>query len=336
MPAHFAVPVGATALLCVGATASALNGRLTGLAVALLCGLVVLVSCGVTEVRAAAPLAIIGWMTASSFARAPFGALHPTARQAAYAATCSVGGAVAGALVSVIGRWGTKAPIASTLEPVGLAAFASAVDRRRQAYGWALAAILLPGLTLIVTSLRAQLSLTDNLLIYLLAVVGVAVVGGFWPAVFAAIGASLLINWYFTPPYHTFTIAQPDNLLSLLLFIVTAIAVSSVVHLAARRLIVARRARAESDALARLARSVLGGEDTPTVVLRHLHNTLIVGAELLERTGNRWVRAAYCGDLTSPQRHRLLARDDIALVVYGDVPEGSERLLEAAAKRAPN
>ena len=108
-------------------------------------------------------------------------------------------------------------------------------------------------LTLVVTSLRAQLSLTDNLLIYLLAVVAVAVVGGFWPAVFAAVAASLLINWYFTTPYHTLTIAEPDNLLALLLFIVVAIAVSSIVHLAASRLVDARRSRAEAEALARLA-----------------------------------------------------------------------------------
>lgn len=332
-PAHFAVPIGATALLCLGAMASALHGGLSGLAVAVLCGLVVTVTAAVTDPKAAGPLAIIAWMTASSFARAPFGALHPTARQATYAAACAAGGALLGAATGIIGRFATTPARERTLEGVGLPPFASAVDKRRQAYGWALAVVLLPGLTVIVTGLRAQLSLTDNLLIYLLGVVAVAVVGGFWPAIFAAIGASLLINWYFTPPYHTLTIAEPDNLLSLLLFIVVAIAVSSVVHLAARRLILARRARAESEALARLARSVLGGEDAPSVVLRHLHTTLVVGAELLERVGSRWVRVAYSGDLTG-ESHRLLARDDVALVVYGDIPEGSDRVLEAAASQA--
>jgi two-component system sensor histidine kinase KdpD len=51
------------------------------------------------------------------------------------------------------------------------------------------------------------------------AVVVVAVVGGFWPAVLAAVTSSLLLNWYFTLP----------------LFITVAVTVSSVVHLAAHR-----------------------------------------------------------------------------------------------------
>jgi len=319
-PAHFALPVGATVLVCVGATAAGLGGALSGLAVAVTCGVVVLVTAAVTDARAAPPLAVIAWMVADSFARAPYGTLHATGRQAAVSAICVGAAALVGAGIS------------GTLRPVfGLAPFASALDRRRQLAGGLLAVVVLPTLTVVVTSLRAQLSLTDNLLIYLLAVVAVAVVGGFWPAVFAAIAASLLINWYFTPPYHTFTIAEPDNLLALLLFIVVAIVVSSVVHLAARRLADARRSRAEAEALARLAGSVLGREDTPEVVLRHLHATLGVGTELLERVAGRWVRVAHCGDTSAPEQGRILARDDVALAVHGAPAPGSDRLLEAAA-----
>lgn len=335
LPAYVAVPTGAALLLCVGTLAAALHGRLPGTGVAVLCGAVVLAACALSDPRAAAPLAVVAWMTAAAFARAPYGALHPSAHVAAVAAGCALSGAVIGAGAGVCCRLFTRPRDARTLEAVtGLAAMASAVDRRRQAYGWVAAVALLPALTAVVTSLRAQLSLTDNLLIYLLAVVGVAVIGGFWPAVFAAIAASLLVNWFFTAPYHTLTISQPDNLLALLLFVVVAVSVSSVVHLAARRLVLARRSGAEAEALARLARSVLGGEDTPGVVLQHLNATLIVGAELLERTGTRWVRIAHCGDTANPRRHRILARDDVALVVYGDVPGGSERLLEAAAGQA--
>ena len=60
-------------------------------------------------------------------------------------------------------------------------------------------------------------------------------VGGFWPAVLGAVTASLLLNWYFTKPLHTLTIAEPRSLLALLLFVTVAVTVSSVVHLAARR-----------------------------------------------------------------------------------------------------
>ena len=43
-----------------------------------------------------------------------------------------------------------------------------------------------------------------------------AVIGGTLPAIGTAVGAFLLANWYFTPPIHTFTIAEGENLLALL------------------------------------------------------------------------------------------------------------------------
>jgi two-component system sensor histidine kinase KdpD len=79
----------------------------------------------------------------------------------------------------------------------------------------------------------------DDLLLYLAAVVGVTLVGGFLPSVIAAIASSLLLNWYFTPPVHTWTIASPQNLFALVLFVAVAVCVSSVVHLAARRALLA-------------------------------------------------------------------------------------------------
>ena len=94
--------------------------------------------------------------------------------------------------------------------------------------------MLVAGLPLLTAGQR-HLGLADDLLIYLVAVVVVAVVGGFWPAVLAAVTSSILLNWYFTRPVRTLTIADPKNLLALLLFITVAVTVSSVVHLAAHR-----------------------------------------------------------------------------------------------------
>ena len=120
------------------------------------------------------------------------------------------------------------------------------------------------------TPLQSHLNLSDDLLIYLVAVVAVTVVGGFWPAVVAAVGACLLLNWFFTEPLHTFTIAEPRNLLALVLFVTVAVAVSSVVHLAARREADAARSSKETESLLGLAQTVLGGADTPGDVLDHL------------------------------------------------------------------
>ncbi len=83
--------------------------------------------------------------------------------------------------------------------------------------------------------------LADDLLLYLAAVICVTLVGGFVPAIVAAVASSLLLNWYFTPPVHTWTIDSPQNLLALVLFVAVAVTVGSVVHLAARRAGACRR-----------------------------------------------------------------------------------------------
>ena len=57
----------------------------------------------------------------------------------------------------------------------------------------------------------ADLNLPSDILLFLAGVVGVALVGGLWPALVAAVGGSLLLNCFFTPPLHTLTIAERDN-----------------------------------------------------------------------------------------------------------------------------
>ncbi len=69
------------------------------------------------------------------------------------------------------------------------------LDPRRRLAGAAVAAVLLPLLTILLANLRGGLNLTSDVLVFLLAVVGVALVGGFWPALLAAAAASLLLNY---------------------------------------------------------------------------------------------------------------------------------------------
>ena len=196
-------------------------------------------------------------------------------------------------------------------------------------------AAALPLLTVVLAAGRAHLNLADDLLVYLVAVVTITVLGGFWPAVLAAVAASLLLNWYFTVPIHTFTIAQPRELLALLLFVTVAVAVSSVVHLAARRAVQAARAREEAASLLELAQTVLGGADSPAAVLEHLTRTHGGQAELQERVGGRWVRAASSGVdgvLAAAAAHRHPV--DLTLMVTGQDPSATPALLAGYAAQA--
>jgi two-component system, OmpR family, sensor histidine kinase KdpD len=349
MPAPYALPAAFAMFLAVGTVAAALHGRLPATGVLIACAAIALVMAFTAEPVAAVFLAGIGWLTVTGFSRPPYAQLRPTGPAAAHAAAVLAAAALAGVLAGLVFRWqarrltlvgmgryrgvkgGRRAPSADGSADPGDAA----ISVRRRLGGALLAAALLPLLTLILTAARPHLDLADDLLIYLVAVVTITVVGGFWPAVLAAVAASLLLNWFFTEPIHTFTIAEPRNLLALLLFVTVAVAVSSMVHLAARRAVQAAAAREEAASLLELAQTVLGGADSPAAVLEHLTRTHGGQTELTERVGGTWVRIASSntGDRLDAAT-RIDIRDDLTLLITGQDASATPALIAGYAAQA--
>jgi two-component system sensor histidine kinase KdpD len=68
-------------------------------------------------------------------------------------------------------------------------------------------------------------------LIFLTAIVGIAVRYGLWPSLLASVAASLAYNFFFLPPIYTFTITDPTNIAAFVLFTALSMVVS---NLAAR------------------------------------------------------------------------------------------------------
>lgn len=124
--------------------------------------------------------------------------------------------------------------------------------RRLRAYG--LTALGLPALTAALVPVRGSLALATLMLAFLLLVIVVALIGGRGPAVVSAVGSSLLLNYFFTPPFHRWVIADPDNAVSLLAFVLVAVLVSWAVDVAARRSHQAAEAAARAEALDGVAR----------------------------------------------------------------------------------
>ncbi|MGA8463125.1 MAG: DUF4118 domain-containing protein [Trebonia sp.] len=331
LSAPYALPVGFAALFALGTIAAALNGRLPAIGVLIVSAVIVTVISVVSEVNAAVPLGVIGWLTVVGFSRPPYADLRPTGATATDAAITMAACALAGAVAGWMFRY---AQVQVTLESVDRQK-ERGIDLRRQLAGAALAVAGLPALTALLVAWRGHLNLSDDLLIYLVAVVAVTVVGGFWPAVFAAVAASLLLNWYFTAPLHTFTIAEPKNLLALVLFVTVAVAVSSVVHLAARREADAARSAKETASLLALAQTVLGGDDTPADVLDHLTASHGGYAELLERVAGRWIRIASSGAAGQDASViRFEVRPDLALEVRGQAASATASLLAGYTAQA--
>ncbi len=175
---------------------------------------------------------------------------------------------------------------------------------RRRLAGAVLAAALLPLLTVALTQLRGDVNLSNDIQLFLLAVVAVALVGGLWPAIAAAVASSFLLNYYFTPPLHEWTIAERHNALALVVFVAVAVMVSAVVDLAARRTSEAARASAEAETLSTLAGDVLRGESALPALLERMRQTFgLTSVALLERGPD-----ATAADRAGERRRRLFGR----------------------------
>jgi two-component system sensor histidine kinase KdpD len=208
---------------------------------------------------------------------------------------------------------------------------------RRRLAGLALAAVLLPVLTLVLSRLRDSLSFAADVPLYLLVVVLTSLVGGFYPALLSAVAAGLLLNYYFTEPTHTFTINEPSNIVAVVVFLLIAVLVSQVVDLAAHRSVLAARAGAEAELLSTFAGSLLRGEQTLPAMLDRVRETFAMdAAALLQRVGGEFTTLAAVGPAPPADPARADAAvaidDDFELVLRGHpLPAGDQRVLGAFA-----
>ncbi len=80
----------------------------------------------------------------------------------------------------------------------------------------------------IVGEVLTELRPIPNLsMVFLMAVLFTAVSFGIWPAIYASVLSFLIYNFFFISPLYTFTIAEPYELLALLIFLVVAVVSST-------------------------------------------------------------------------------------------------------------
>jgi two-component system sensor histidine kinase KdpD len=65
-------------------------------------------------------------------------------------------------------------------------------------------------------------------LVFLTAIVGIAVRHGLWPSLLASLASALSYNFFFTEPYYTFTISDPRDVIAVVFFMIVAVVVSNV------------------------------------------------------------------------------------------------------------
>ncbi|MGA5471007.1 DUF4118 domain-containing protein [Streptomyces arboris] len=202
------------------------------------------------------------------------------------------------------------------------------LGRARIIWGWLVGVVGSILLSLLLRSLENGPGLANDVLLFLFLTVAAALLGGLRPALASAAVGVMLLNYWFTPPTHTLTVQDPENFVAIVIFFAVAVAVSSVVDLAARRTHQAARLRAESEILSFLAGSVLRGETALDALLERVRETFAMeSVALLERASDvdPWTCAGFVGPA-------LVARPDDADV---DMPVGDNMALALSGRVLP-
>ena len=135
-------------------------------------------------------------------------------------------------------------------------------------------------------------------LVFLTAIVGVAVRYGLLPSLAATVAASLCYNYFFLPPIYTFTITDPNNVAAFVLFAIVAVIAS---HFAARG----------------RTRTVAAHERVRTVELLYAFSRKLAGVGTLDDV--LWA-TAYQTALMLKVRVVLLLPEDGSIVVKAGYP----------------
>ena len=228
----------------------------------------------------------------------------------------------------------TPARFATRLPPL------SGVSPRRRLRALALTAVLLPAVTILLGLVRTRLSLPSDLLVYLLLIVLIAVVGGWYPALVAAVVSVAAADFFLTGPLYTLRVALLNDAVALVVYVAVAVLVSWTVEVSARRRLAARSS-AEAAVLTSMAEALLRGEGELPQLLELVRETFgLDGLSVLERRtaaplgqpGDQggWVVSASSGNRPpeSPEQSTVQAELDASSLLGGCGPALSPADLE--------
>ena len=134
-------------------------------------------------------------------------------------------------------------------------------------------------------------------LVFLSAIVGVAVTFGLLPSLLAVAAASLCYNFFFLPPVYTFTIADPTNVAALFFFTLVAVLVSNLAARARNQAKVSQARARITEALYSFSRklgSCVNTDDVLWATAYHIASMLKVRVVmLLPEDGSLVLKAGY-------------------------------------------
>ena len=113
-------------------------------------------------------------------------------------------------------------------------------------------------------------------LVFLTAIVGIAVRLGLWPSLLASLASALCYNFFFLPPIYTLTIEDPRNIAAFLLFTLVAIVVSNVAARSRMQTIAATERARVTESLYSFSRKLAGAGTLDDVLWATAYQTALM------------------------------------------------------------
>ena len=146
------------------------------------------------------------------------------------------------------------------------------LERRPSAYLWSLFSVVVAALLAQILLYATIMPVESLALLFLPAVLFSASRFGLWPSLLSSVAAFLVYNFFFTEPYHTFSVYRESEVVTLLLFLIVSIVTG---NLAARLRAQVKTQRAIADRTARLyefSRKVVSAASLDDVVWASVHH----------------------------------------------------------------
>lgn len=160
------------------------------------------------------------------------------------------------------------------------------MNRIRSLWSWhphgivrtAVIAVVGPGLVTLLAPLEREIPTTTAAMLYVLAVVLSSAVAGAGAGVAASALSFLALNFFFTPPLHTFVVGKPEDLVALVVFLIVSVITGLLLSIVSTQRERAERREVQTRLLNRVTSRLLSGQPLDTV----LHD---LGKSLLELFG---------------------------------------------------
>jgi two-component system, OmpR family, sensor histidine kinase KdpD len=177
------------------------------------------------------------------------------------------------------------------------------------AYVLSAAAVCVAGVTAKI--LESFLSLPNLSMVFLIAVLFSAVTWGLGPSILASILSLLVYDFFFVSPVFTLTVANPQDILALVIFLITAVLTSNLAARVRHQADAAKHREARTAALYALSRQIAGAaglDDVLRAIVTQVSQ--ILGAKvvvLLPEADQLTLKGGHPGDLQLTEAERAAA-----------------------------